>query len=41
MMMCLPVTVAVAAVHEQMYQRAGQQKQLGQNSKYMGAVFGE
>lgn len=41
MMMRLTVMIAMAVMHEHMHQRAGQQEQIGQNSQYMGTVFGE
>ena len=41
MMMRMPVMVAVAVMHEQMHQRAGQQKQVGQYPQQMCAVFGK
>ena len=40
-MMRMLAVAAMPMVHKQMHQRAGQQKQIGQDSQYMGTVLRE
>ena len=40
-MMCMLPMPAMSMVHKQMHQRAGEQEQIGQDSKQVCAVFGK
>jgi len=41
MVMGMPISAAMPAVHEHVHQRAGQQNQIWQDTQRMGAVFRE